>query len=108
MALWLGVAALSVLTVLLVAAPLLFRGAATAASRREADLRVYRAQLAEVDRDVERGLLAAAEAEAARTEVKRRMLAAAGDGEAEAGAKSVRASWRLAAGVLGLAAPAAA
>ena len=40
---------------------------------------VYRDQLAEVDRDLERGLLDAEQAEAARIEVKRRMLAAAGE-----------------------------
>lgn len=108
MALWLGVAALSVLTVLLVGAPLL-RRARAAASRAEADLRVYRAQLAEVDRDVERGLLAAGEAEAARTEVKRRMLAAVGEGHAERPAPAgSSAPWRLVAGILGVAAPAAA
>lgn len=111
MTLWLAVAALSALTVLLVAAPLIVRRAGAAASRAEADLRVYRAQLAEVERDVERGLLPPSEAEAARTEVKRRMLAAAGDGEA-AHARNVRqpagAPWRLAAALLGLAAPAAA
>lgn len=108
MALWLGVAALSLLTVLLVAAPLLRHRAGEAASRREADLRVYRAQLAEVERDVERGLLAAAEAEAARTEVKRRMLAVAGEDEAGAEVKVRGAPWRLAAGLLGIAAPIAA
>jgi cytochrome c-type biogenesis protein CcmH len=108
MALWLAVSALSLLTVLLVAAPLLRRRACTAASRAEADLRVYRAQLAEVDRDVERGLLAASEAEAARTEVKRRMLAAAGEAGDGAAATPARASLRAAAALLGLAAPVAA
>src|SRR5512134_949874 len=108
MALWLAVAALSLLTAAVVAAPLLRRRPGASAWRREADLRVYRAQLAEVDRDVERGLLAAAEAEAARTEVKRRMLAAAGDSGEKPPAQGLRAPWRLAAGFLGLAAPAAA
>jgi cytochrome c-type biogenesis protein CcmH len=108
MALWLAVSALSLLTVLLVAAPLLRRRARAAASRAEADLRVYRAQLAEVDRDVERGLLAASEAEAARTEVKRRMLAAAGEAGDGATPRPAHASWRLAAALLGVAAPVAA
>jgi cytochrome c-type biogenesis protein CcmH len=43
---------------------------------READLAVYRDQLAEVERDRARGLLTAPEAEAARIEVSRRLLAA--------------------------------
>ncbi len=73
--LWLAVAALSVLAVLFVAAPLLSRRHRAAPSRRQLDLRIYREQLAEVDRDVERGLLRDSEAEAARTEVKRRILA---------------------------------
>ncbi|EBA11452.1 c-type cytochrome biogenesis protein CcmI [Roseobacter sp. CCS2] len=40
------------------------------------DIAIYRAQLAEIDRDLERDLLAPDEAERARTEVARRLLAA--------------------------------
>jgi cytochrome c-type biogenesis protein CcmH len=40
------------------------------------DVAVYRDQLAEVERDVARGVIAPAEAEAARTEIARRLLAA--------------------------------
>ena len=40
------------------------------------DIAIYRAQLAEIDRDVERDLLAVDEAERARTEIARRLLAA--------------------------------
>jgi cytochrome c-type biogenesis protein CcmH len=108
MALWLAVGALSLLTMVLVAAPLVRRRSGGASSRREADLRVYRAQLAEVERDVERGVLAPTEAEAARTEVKRRMLAAAGDAGDGASAEAGGATRRIAAGLLGLAAPIAA
>jgi cytochrome c-type biogenesis protein CcmH len=42
-----------------------------------ADIAVYRDQLSEVDRDRERGLIGAAEAEAARAEIARRLLARA-------------------------------
>lgn len=42
-----------------------------------ADLAVYRDQLAEVERDRVRGLMPASEAESARTEISRRLLAAA-------------------------------
>ena len=42
-----------------------------------ADIAVYRDQLAEVDRDRERGLIGTAEAEAARAEIARRLLARA-------------------------------
>ena len=44
---------------------------------READLAVYRDQLAELERDMAAGLLSAEQAQAARVEVSRRMLAAA-------------------------------
>ena len=42
----------------------------------ESDLLVYREQLDEIDRDVARGVLSEADAEAVRVEVKRRLLAA--------------------------------
>ncbi len=48
-----------------------------AGSAREADLAVYRDQLAEIERDRGRGLIGVPEAEAARIEVSRRLLAAA-------------------------------
>ncbi len=77
--------AMTVAAVAAVAWPLLRRDAKPAAKRADYDLAVYRDQLNEIDRDRERGLLDAAEAEAARIEVQRRMLAAAdagGGGEA--------------------------
>lgn len=46
---------------------------------------LYRAQLAEIDRDLARRLIAPAEAEAARAEAARRLLRAAGDREAQPG-----------------------
>ncbi|MEM8577454.1 MAG: c-type cytochrome biogenesis protein CcmI [Pseudomonadota bacterium] len=52
------------------------RGSAAQADPAEYDLQVYRDQLAEVDRDAARGVLAAEEAERVRTEVARRILAA--------------------------------
>src|ERR1700676_3389223 len=54
--------------------PLLVRRRGTL-SRDAHNLAVYRDQLAEVERDLARGLLAADEAEAARTEIARRILA---------------------------------
>lgn len=50
------------------------RGAALSAA--DSDLRVYRDQLEEVDRDQQRGVLSTTEAEAVRTEVSRRLLEA--------------------------------
>ena len=75
---WLIVVAMAMtaLTLALLLRPVLQRGRQPVASRAEFDLQVFRDQLAEVDRDQARGLLGPDEAEAARTEVKRRMLAA--------------------------------
>ena len=55
----------------------LSRARGGAGSAREADLAVYRDQLAEIERDRGRGLIGGPEAEAARIEVSRRLLAAA-------------------------------
>jgi cytochrome c-type biogenesis protein CcmH len=46
----------------------------------EQEVSVYRDQLQEVDRDLERGVIAPAEAEAARTEIARRLIRADADG----------------------------
>ena len=65
-----------VLAVLLaVVVPLLRRGQPVR-ERREYDRAVYRDQLQEVDRDLARGTIAPAEADAARLEIQRRLLAA--------------------------------
>ena len=52
------------------------RAEADGAPEHSADAAVYRQQLTEVDRDLERGLIDAQAAEAARTEIARRLLAA--------------------------------
>lgn len=57
-----------------------------ALGRRAADVALYRAQLAELDREREAGRLDEAGHRAARVEVQRRLLAAADQAEAEAGA----------------------
>jgi cytochrome c-type biogenesis protein CcmH len=75
MGLWLALGLMTLLAVGLVVAPLVRRGGLVA-SRRDYDLRVYRAQLAELTREQERGVLGEREAEAARLEVERRILAA--------------------------------
>jgi cytochrome c-type biogenesis protein CcmH len=78
MILWLTLGAMTVLALAMMLAPLLRRSSA-APVRREFELEVYRAQLQELARERERGMLGAEEAAAARLEVERRMLAAAGD-----------------------------
>ncbi|MGB1024952.1 MAG: c-type cytochrome biogenesis protein CcmI [Rhodospirillaceae bacterium] len=72
---WLLAAALATGITAVVVRPLLNRRG-TVLDRSEYDLMVYRDQLGEVDRDAARGLLSKAQAEAARLEIQRRMLAA--------------------------------
>lgn len=63
----------------------LMRGAQRdTASRAASDMDVYRAQLAEVDRDVARGVIAAADAERVHAEIARRLIAADKAHKAEA------------------------
>lgn len=68
-----------------------YRRDAPQAGSREAELAVYRDQLAEVGRDLARGMIDTREADAARNEVSRRMLAAAGSGPVGAAGSSPRA-----------------
>jgi cytochrome c-type biogenesis protein CcmH len=73
-----------------------------AASAQAADVAVYRDQLAELERDRARGLIADSEAEAARIEVSRRLLSAADARNDEAPAAGALSRRRIAA-VLALA-----
>ncbi|WP_051329132.1 c-type cytochrome biogenesis protein CcmI [Geminicoccus roseus] len=68
--------ALAILAVVALCVLWPLRGDAVPADRRQHDLLVYRDQLAEVDRDQARGLIAADQAEAARVEIRRRILRA--------------------------------
>jgi cytochrome c-type biogenesis protein CcmH len=74
MGLALGLLGLTTLAVALLLGPLILRDRANQA-RDAYNLAVYRDQLAELARDVERGILSAAEAEAAKSEIGRRILA---------------------------------
>lgn len=65
---------LAVLTALAVLLPVL-RGRNSMLGRNESALEIFKDQLAEVDRDAARGLISGDEATAARSEIKRRMLA---------------------------------
>jgi cytochrome c-type biogenesis protein CcmH len=70
----LALLALTLLAMALILAPLLWRRR-EAVSSEAYNLAVYRDQLAEIERDVDRGVLNGDEAESARTEIARRMLA---------------------------------
>lgn len=88
---WAVFAVMAVVAMVMVLLPLLRARTATVA-RADYDLAVYKDQLAEIDRDVERGVLTVDQAGAARVEVQRRMLAAAGgDAEPKTGVRP----WRV-------------
>ncbi|MCR6631094.1 MAG: c-type cytochrome biogenesis protein CcmI [Magnetospirillum sp.] len=72
---WIAFTALTIAVLLLLVWPLLRRSGKSAA-RADYDLMVFRDQLAEVDRDLESGVIQADQAEAARLEIKHRMLRA--------------------------------
>ena len=75
MNLWLAIATMTAVATAILLAPLV-RKRKSAAARGAHDLAVYRHQLAELDRDTERGTLKPEEAAAARLEIERRILAA--------------------------------
>ncbi len=79
MLLWVAFAVLTGGVLAFVLAPLIRPARPTAASSGEHAVAVYRDQLKELDAEQARGVLGPAEAEAARLEISRRLLAAAGD-----------------------------
>ncbi|MBV8825370.1 MAG: c-type cytochrome biogenesis protein CcmI [Bradyrhizobiaceae bacterium] len=89
MALWFPLALMTAAAVFIVLWPL---GRARLAPASRGDVAVYRDQMRELERDRTAGLIGAGEADAARVEISRRLLAAA-DAEGEASPASV-APWR--------------
>jgi len=98
MTLWFVFALMTVAAIFAVLLPL---GRSGRTHNQGSEVAVYKDQLAEIERDLAAGLIAAPEAEAARVEVSRRLLAAAGSEPATAPKSSVK--WRRAAAVLALA-----
>jgi cytochrome c-type biogenesis protein CcmH len=76
-----GIAGLVVLTSLVIVIAPMLRGEGRSERRASYDMQIYRDQLAEIDRDVARGVITSEEAENVRVEVARKLLAAA-DAEA--------------------------
>ncbi len=72
---WVAASVMAALAVLLLVLPL-WRGRGAAAARDAYDLAIYRDQLAELERDLARGVLTSDQAATARTEIERRMLQA--------------------------------
>lgn len=82
---WIAAAGAALIAALWLIRPLVF-ARREAAPRAAHDLQVFRDQLRAVDRDLERGVLGEEEAEGARAEISRRLLAAASEAEREAAA----------------------
>ena len=80
---WIICLVLATVSALLLALPL--RPVPGEGEAAHSDVDIYRAQLDELDRDIERGVLDQAEAERARTEIARRLLAADKAGRARLG-----------------------
>ncbi len=103
--LWIALGVMTAATVALLVVPM-WRARRGLAPRGAHGIEVYRDQLGDLERDLERGLLSAEEAEAARLEIERRLLAA-DDDRAGAGALTVRRRG-LGVAIVALALPAAA
>ena len=91
--LWLAIMAIIAGTMGLLLMPL-WRRPAAAPARGDFDAAVYRDQLGEVERDLERGALSAEQAQAARTEIQRRLLATA-DEAGHGATEPARPAWPL-------------
>lgn len=100
---WIFAAVLTAAVLLLLVPPLL-RSAGSGPDREEFDREVYRDQLDELERDRARGLINDAQAEAAKAEIARRMLATVEKG-GNAGAPKTARSGRLLAVLLALVLP---
>src|SRR5476651_1229062 len=99
MTLWFVFALMTAAAIFAVLWPLSRRGADSGGS----DIAVYRDQLDEITRDRSAGLIGEAEAEAAKVEVSRRLLAAADAAEAEKSVGDGSPVWRRrAAAITGL------
>ena len=104
MLLWVVLACLTVIVLIVLLRPL--AGAGTAERAPEAfDAAVYRDQLNEIESDRARGLIGEEEAEAARVEIARRLLAADSKARASDRAKSHGARARAAMIAIGAALP---
>ncbi len=92
MILWLILAAMTAAAVVAVIWPFARRADATPSG---SDMAVYRDQLAEIERDLAEGLVGKTEAEAARVEISRRLLAASDAAEAAfPTGNAMSAAWR--------------
>jgi cytochrome c-type biogenesis protein CcmH len=100
MLIWALFAAMTILAVAIVVLPALRRRPAEAGAVEAGEVAVYRDQLAEIDRDLEAGLVGAVEAEAARAEISRRILRVGRHAEGTTGATGGSRAVPIAAAIL--------
>ena len=93
MLLWISFAVLTALVLMALLSPLRPRAQSADVERASFDLAVYRDQLAELERDQKAGLIPDTEADAARNEVSRRILAAQAELASEAKAARPVPAW---------------
>jgi cytochrome c-type biogenesis protein CcmH len=93
MLLWISFAVLTALVLVALLSPLRSRAQSGDAKRASFDLAVYRDQLSELERDQKAGLIPDTEADAARNEVSRRILAAQAELASEAKAARPVPAW---------------
>lgn len=93
MLLWISFAVLTALVLIALLSPLRPRATSGDVERASFDLAVYRDQLAELERDQKAGLIPDTEADAARNEVSRRILAAQSELASEAKAARPVPAW---------------
>ena len=88
--LWISVAVLTLGVLAIIIRPLLKTrdDASGDTQRADYDVALYKDQLKEVERDLERGLLSAEQADAVRTEIQRKLLNSAADGKANTSASA--------------------
>ncbi|HYE49782.1 MAG TPA: c-type cytochrome biogenesis protein CcmI [Azospirillaceae bacterium] len=101
---WIAAAALTLVALGLLLRPLL-RPAGARADRAALTMRVYKDQVAEIDRDLARGLVTEEQAAASRAEVGRRLLAAAEEARRQDGGVAAARRSPVLAAVLALSVP---
>lgn len=100
MVFWIPVGLVTVLAIFWTLYPLLKREISAPAARASYDIQVFKDQLSEIDTDEKRGTITEAEAARVRTEVSRRLLAAAKAEDVEA--PSINAPKRASYGLAGI------
>ena len=97
---WIVVVAITLIVAAVLARAVIIGARRAAGSRAASDMDVYRAQLEEVDRDVARGVIEAADAERVHAEIARRLIAADKAHSEESGGKAVTAPAGVALGII--------